>query len=463
MSGTVLFVIKSTPSNMFAYDTSYKTLQDMISEIDLTTKLIVCVQYDLDKKKSFLNLSKMLREDNSTSGSTTWEEFGTALEEIDFLLYSVYTFCPKYMLTNQDGKFAYIEVPKGSNIQGGPKIISVEHTQDIEAGYGDVNNPTIRNTPNLKCLSPDVVLSQPTKDVVNFIHTIPIINGVVAYPMFVNKELWAKDSTKYMYSTGGRDSNLIMMDFTSCGGIETIKFHDCVSFTKNDSTNVKFAIPSGISIGERSPILVFGGRMFFSNEFRVIDDRMMSIDLGQVNFKEILEANDLICEDYEYNTCVVRPPSVIDYIKTIFDKDNYENYIILVNNKYVKPCYIEPLSTISRKDYLFPVNAGGLLIRRSTRETIDYIRALLKTNTRVYTDLPYEGKVVLKNSTEDIATNVGFKTTHTPTLRSAHYNFLDVAYRYFDDVVKDLDDRDMVLLDLVVQEGEIPDNVEFIC
>ena len=104
MSGTVLFTIKSTPSNMVAYSTNYKTLQEVILEIDLTTKLIVCVQSDLDKTKSFLNLSKMLRENNSTSESTTWEEFGAALEEIDFLAYSVYTFCPKYMLTMSDGK-----------------------------------------------------------------------------------------------------------------------------------------------------------------------------------------------------------------------------------------------------------------------------------------------------------------------------------------------------------------------
>ena len=210
-------------------------------------------------------------------------------------------------------------------------------------------------------------------------------------------------------------------------------------------------------------MLVIAGRLFFINEFKIIDDSTISIDLGKINFKEILEANKLICEDYNYNTCVVQVDSTLEYMKTIFNDDTYENYIVLINNKYVKPCYIERIGTISCKDYLFPVNAGGLLIRRSTREIIDYIRALLNTNTRVYTDLPYKGKTLLKNSSENNNTDIGFEEVHIPTLRSSHFDFLDVAHRYFDDVVKNLEDNDMVLLDLVVQEGEIPDNVEFIC
>ena len=359
-------------------------------------------------------------------------------------------------------KIVYQEVPKGSNIQGGPKIISVEHVQNVSAGYGDANNPTIRNLPNLKCLSPDIVFAQTGEKEVDFSNTIPIINGIVSYPMSVKNELWVKNSTRYMYSTGNRDSNLILMDFTTCGGVETVRFSNCTDFTKDNSTNVILELPKDMSIGERSPILVLGGRFFFSNEFRVIDDKTISIDLGKVNFKEILEANKLICEDYNYNTCIVKVDPTSEYIKTIFDADNYENYIILVNNKYVKPCYIEPLGSISCKDYLFPVNAGGLLVRKSTRETIDYIRALLNTNTRVYTDLPYQGKTLLKNNLEANNDRIAFKEVIVPTLRSEHYNYLDVAHRYFNDVVKNLDDNDMILLDLVIQEGSIPDNVEFI-
>ena len=209
----------------------------------------------------------------------------TSITDIDMLAYAVLTFCPSTMLTMIDGVATYIATPKHSNIQGGPNILSIEYNEDIRVDYGTIDDPTTRNNPNLKFMMPDIIYSQPNKTVVDFTNSIPLVNGLVAYPEPFNNELWVRDTTKYMYSTHDRSKNLLLVDFGKVGGMSTVRLNDCEYLTKEDSLNVVIRLPEDISMDGTYPILVLGRRMFFNKDYRIIDKRTISIDLNKINFR----------------------------------------------------------------------------------------------------------------------------------------------------------------------------------
>ena len=116
---------------------------------------------------------------------------------------------------------------------------------------------------------------------------------------------------------------------------------------------------------------------------------------------------------------------------------------------------------ITQKDFIFPPNVGGLLVKRTTRETIDYIRASCETKTRIYTDLPYEGSNIMTNS-KDHKVNIAYTKTSFPKLISRHYEYLDIPFRVFDNCCKNFNDNDMTLLDIVTLETSDTDPTDIL-
>jgi len=435
-----LYTLKITDTDILAFSSNTLSLDSILSTVGFNQKFVVCITNGSTAKNVFLNLTLMLREPNSTSGSLTWIEFITKITDIDILTYTVQTFTPITMLDNQNGKLLYVPLPFSSIIQKTPEIISVENSQSITCGYSITSNPTVKNNPNLKYMLTDIFFSQ-TADEISFENTIPIINGVVGYPMVFDNELWAKDTTRYLTTTANRNLNLLLVDFSNVGGMTTIRFSDC----KNTVTKNRISAVMPKDIGDATPIVVIAGRMFFSKDYNMPNTSTIEVDLDNIGLEKILMSNDIILSDFEYNSNIVSSKTIEEYGKSISDPVNFENYIILVKNSHLRPMFYSSHGKINVNDILFPKDLGGLLVQETTKEIIDYLRLIYPDKTRAIMDLPYLGNNIL-NSSETPIPSTGFLKTSYKILDDLENNYLDVAYRNFNEVYDNFNNYQISLM-----------------
>lgn len=389
----ILCVIEEK-QKIFSYHTSYKTLNSVLTNIKYDTNYYMIVDH-LGIKYS-TNLLKILNR-LKVIRTTTWSQL-TSLLNINILLgYQKYSPKPNYVWKLIDNKFVTTEPPEETTKQIYRKEISVktysfDNSSEIEADFGSREMSSIRNLVNLKTVLRDIIFKKKTNCEINFSNTIPIINGVCFCPFYysVKDELYAPESTKYI--PGSDNKNIVLIDFSPVSTFSTIRLSECERKTPFRNDKLEIILPQNRSLENKSVILVLGGRLFFSHEFSINSSRSIIFDIKE-SFNDILISNRIYKKDYD-NQFKVTTSQIEYYVnEEMWKEDNYNNFIIILDNKNVKLSYVDlrestfSISTKSmnmlsndndhrcRDTFLLPssMNPKGLLCRNINRDIIDYV------------------------------------------------------------------------------------------
>lgn len=234
------------------------------------------------------------------------------------------------------------------------------------------------------------------------------------------------------------NKNIVLLDFTPFGDISVIKLSDCLNSTieydYNDITEddieitdkkanihtayvkgnvkypkcsyytIKFDLPVGTRIG--IPIVCICGRLFYlheDSEISVSDDKIsLTVKIDREMFNQILLSNlqwfgkqnigtgfveeyanltlDELFKDTEYGT------GSSDDINRKLHEDNSVPYVVMIHTDKSLFCTkTEPIMKIGPDKFLFPPNAGGILVNKRTREIVDYVRQFYASGTLIET------------------------------------------------------------------------------
>jgi hypothetical protein len=240
--------------------------------------------------------------------------------------------------------------------------------------YGTRLDPTLRNHPYLRHKQTDVVFKHTgTTEAVNFNNCIPIINGKVHYPIVFNNELYAVNGTQVLKSAISPDIGTLLVDFTNIADIDIVRFSDCTYVTT--SYGHTFTLPTGKSLENKSYIVVLAGRLIMACEVTQLSNTILAIDPHKVNIENILASNKILNGYYIPNTSVVRVLETPDeYMESTHNADHYDSFVIIVDTPALALHMLNHQTIINPRILKFAKNVGGLLMRKMTREIIDYNR-----------------------------------------------------------------------------------------
>ena len=316
-SFTIAGIIQSIDSQVYCYDTTYRTFNEATTFTSAEMDLIVVFLYEGDDSPSykFVDVAKILkvysvRPEYITFDVHTWEDlekFVKALYDYNvgpikrgtlLAKYLTHSPCPRYQhykaTINGTERECMRVTPFTSNLKQCLKIVSLGYTNKIEGSYVNKDFPEIRNLPHRRISMPDIVFTK--TDVtfpINFKNTLVSVDGIVCYPIYSEdtNELYACNGARMLKNTTDSNSlNILLIDFSNLGNITNYKLSECLQeliikigdkvYSYDDSNHVstavidaavemwqqsqfslKFKLPIGAETG--TPILSLAGRLFF--------------------------------------------------------------------------------------------------------------------------------------------------------------------------------------------------------
>lgn len=371
---SILCLVKRTPRDLLCFDTSFMTFADLKGSININERYDLI--YNIAEEIISINLSMLLFERSDVALAATWSELEPLLTSALDDTYGVSPMIPAQMFTIDDGKILLVDPPiETSTDIVGPKIISTTHHESIEMDYGSIDDPTFRNHPFLIHRSKEVIFKHVGvgAPLVDFNQCIPVINGVVHYPVVHEDELYAIDGTQPIKAAVDPNIGTLLIDFTPIGGMETIRFSDCSMVTTQHGYG--FKLPTGKTFFNKNFLLVIAGRLVMSTECHRLSDDTIAIVPDKINLDNIRLSNRIIRGFYIRGTQTVRETtSEEDYMLSLYNDDHYESFIIIINNPDIAFYMLNHVSTINPRMLKFPKRIGGLLMRKMTREIVDYNR-----------------------------------------------------------------------------------------
>lgn len=376
----VLCIIKED-KRVIAFDKSYMEFSDLLLSIKPQDNYYIIAEiggvlYTAD----FSNIAN--RRPNNIN---TWDLFESYLTS--GILVGSKKLSPRinYVWSKQGEKIVSIAPPVETDTNiiyrntNSAIIYPFDTYNDIVADFGTRNDPSVRNILGLKSMLTDIVFRKVKPNVINFNNTIPIVNGICCFPVVHNDELYTPYGTSYLPDT--ENKNILLMDFSPLGNIQTIRLKDCTSNSSPIANHLEIILPSEVTTLNKSVILVIGGRMFFPDEIYVPSSRLVSINLKKYNLHNILISNRIYMKDYD-TSFTMTSSNFSYYVNTqIWNVNDYNNFVIIIDNPNVKTSEYSISESFERailekSNNLFTIEKNrskqGFVMRLSNRDIIDY-------------------------------------------------------------------------------------------
>lgn len=439
---TIIGIIHQKPNNSLCYEKSGIPFLELLTSIELHDRLYLVIENE-DEFISYHDFSRILIDQPVfRSGVTTWEELELMFTEELLTAYPAQVLVPAKCIYSETIDLVtrtYVKLtPFSSNILNQLNIFSVENNMGMDVAYTSRNSPYTRNVQAIKWTLKDLVFTHTgTSPVIDFANTIPIVNGLACYPKVWNGELFAYEGANLLRNIGSENKNLVLLDFSKVGELETHLLANCVNLSsfstgthttsmtedEGDVTKVKFVgdielydtdefvikveLPENASHG--IPILCIGGRLFFPYEDKlgiktVGEKRVVTFTLKRITLEKILAANLQKFGKQINNTGNINVDvnDFLDYLFVDHLGDYYTDQITeeaSVRKYFADTCipFISiiksdstlafkkstPIGTILPDKLQFEPNAGGLLINGATREVVDYVKIPYESCTLV--------------------------------------------------------------------------------
>jgi len=430
---SIICIIESRPEDMLCYNTTFLPFETFKTRIDVNLDVAMVIHdNDNDKYYSF-NFLEYLKNVLGAHMLNTWDDICATLSIPCILRYHTLPIVPTYLYTRRrNGDIAIVPCPVSTAANTSPNIISISHSSDFITGYASRKKPNDRNNNILRHQMTDVVISHAhdNKEVLDFNNCIPVINGKVHFPIVFDDELWAVDGTAVLASQTEGGSANILLDFSPMGGVSCVRLADCTLTSNND--RYELVLPDEYSLANKTYILVLAGRIFLDYETTKLTDHRFSFNVKKFNLDNILLSNIALQQTFIRGTTIAKTYAR-DYMEHVCDVDNYENFVIIVDNPKIKWHYMRPLQQLSETKLKFPPTAGGVLLRRCTREVIDYTRQVEQFATIVSFSPPVKlNKVAVDRA--DNYYNIGYTydasgalAEHSISESSGSYVLIDVV------------------------------------
>ena len=294
------------------------------------------------------------------------------------------------------------------------------------------------------------------------------------------------------------NKNIMLVDFSPVGNISIIKLSDClngkIEHDYNDIVNdpiptitdkrtnihtayikgdihhprcsyytITFDLPTGTEIG--IPIVCIGGRLFYlhdDSEIRVSDNKIsLSVKIDRALFNNIILSNLQWFGKQNLDTSIVEEKALFtlnelfkdtaygngtpEDIARLRHEDNSVPFVIMLHTDKTLVCSkCEPIMTIGPDKFLFPPNAGGLLVNKRTREIVDYVRQFYASGTLVETTLQRPINYINKDIKQITSDSLAFEFNN---YRSKS------KYKNFDTFVEGRNINEYVLIDFAYTES----------
>lgn len=333
------------------------------------------------------DLSKLWQQYPAVWNAHSWADLATVLDAGTIVKVEVDIAIPNTLMTRSSGEIIEIPMPYVRPMTSA-RTINFGDEFDFTFQYGTVENPSRRSSKNVGFRLPDLVVSKLDRtNETDFSKVIPIINGVVHFPLAttyaLEPELYILRGAASLSNLQGRSRCMELLDFSMFGEVRCYQFKDLM--LKNNATqdnnvfDVEFTFPESLADepGKKKSILaVVAGRLFWlfpeSPVQSGVNARRLVIDRNQ--FDAIMESNRFIQGEYEFNTNLVRQATTIkDYVESMSDEDHYASFAVVVEGAYpVDFITTKSLMQIQQDKIKFPPYAQGLLLRSLTLEILGY-------------------------------------------------------------------------------------------
>lgn len=376
--------------NIFSYHTSYILLSTLLNNLKDKVNYYLIVEHNGIKYScDFRPLIKKYIK----SFNITWMQLTSMLQVNVLLDYKKYSPKPYKIWKNINNKILDINPPEETNkiyrTETYIKTYSFDNDLDIEADFGSINAPDIRNVINLKSMLRDVIIRK-NKSSINLSTTIPVINGVTFCPVYysLKDELYIRESTKYLPVENNK--NIVLLDFSPIGNIQTVRLSECTKKEPYKNNKLEIIFPSNINFENKSIILVIAGRLFFQKEINITSQRSIEFDID-INLHPILISNRIYKKDYDNPFTVTTSQLEYYFNEEVWKDSNYNNFVIIIDNPNVKDYDIDlrdSTYSISKKamnkinndkdayrDIIHvpsDMDLKGILIRNVNRDITDY-------------------------------------------------------------------------------------------
>ena len=376
----ILCIIKED-KRVIAFDKSYMSFSDLISSIKPNDNYYIIANIN----NTLYSADLINIVNRCTRDVNTWDLFETYLTS--GILFGSEKLSPriKYVWTKQDNKAVAVNPPVEVSTHPIYRTINsvivypFDLYNDILADFGTRNNPSLRNITGLKSMLNDIIFRKNVDNTINFNNTIPIINSMVCFPIVYEEELYTPNSTGYLPIEDNK--NILLLDFSPIGNIETIRLKDCVKNTSPISSRLEILLPSNVTTANKSVILVLAGKMFFPNEIYIPSNRLITISLRRYNLNNILISNRIKIKDYDSVYTMTHVDTDYYVNNQIWNVDDYNNFIIIIDNPEVKTLEYpvgESFETVipNKGNNLFMIDKNeskqGFVMRVDNRDIIDY-------------------------------------------------------------------------------------------
>lgn len=376
-----------------AYDTTYKTFAELKTSIDFNNIFFMLVKHNDIIYTT--NLSDLML-DTIIGKCTTWSQVLSNLTEelVNGYSTTLNTFL-NVKSKDTNGLITVSDYPINSSIDSELLIHSVLVHPGITVSYGIHTKPELKNIFSLKWKLLDIVFTKSTSnelvDRLDFSNCIPVINGIIHYPIFYRDELYAVGGTKVI-APESRNQELILMDTTPLGGMQVIKFTDCIIENMNDSDSyLKITMPENISMENKTPLMIIAGRLFFPFEFNRVNNTTLMIDTQQLNLNKIILKNNILREIFrEGTTHITNIDTAINRKNLFIDNEHNDTFLILLNTPTVRTTIHNCNYRLNDNTFNFDPNCKGMLINKATREILDFTRIKYSTYDHITYTVPHQ-------------------------------------------------------------------------
>jgi len=311
----------------------------------------------------------MMMYEQVMSGKNTWAAVLTALTEELIEAYK----CSPILIPRTISNGSEVSLlPIRSKGYTAATILSADHTTGININYSSSIKEYIENVYPLRRMAKDVIYDIPT-NMLTVANTLPIVHGISCFPVVKGTRLLAENGGRYSRNKRDTGRGHILVDFTPIGGADFIRLSDCTGSWD------MFQLPTGKTMTDKFVILVVEGRWYLPGEYTVIDTNKISFNINGKNIAQHNLDRTLTAYNYLKNTTQLSASNSLAPLASTED-----SFLILIDNPKIQVQYSEPIYRIGKGLLKFPLQAGGLLMERSSRAMIDYTRVHYKDHSTVW-------------------------------------------------------------------------------
>lgn len=442
---TIKAVIRKIGLFRIMQDVNTVTLPEVIGNHDGRSKIIITCETK-DEEVKYYDLCAILSDQpvwvNDVKDWASLEVYFNNLISTVLNRYIVHVVVPDSLLIKEGNKLIFTKNPYPSTQSKQLRIWSLDHHDEVSMDYGYHMSPNVINNKTLKHVLNDIVFTSSVgTGKINLRNSVPVINGIVCYPIYSGENrMYAVNGKYYFRKRNPITTNSILIDFSPFGDIQTIKFSDCTlvsihgfeektyvnGFVKGNPVDkttdtdlfigsdkdhdyralpeikITFDLPEG-STG--IPILSMFGRLFtssscgkiryfkYDNTIRVVFT-IKHHELEQIFISNCMKTRQKI-KDTPFYLAILKEniERMFGLIDPLTEDSSFKEqrnqlfdftipFVVLVNtDKDFDVAYSSPIINVNHESLFFKPNSGGILINSKTYEIIDYVKVPYKNGT----------------------------------------------------------------------------------